>query len=262
MTVPKPLKTTHVDTLPVAIYESNAALGQAAALEARQIIRQAVAENEQANIILATGNSQLTFLETLRNLDSIDWSKVNIFHMDEYIDLPPDHPASFPLFLHRHFIDDVQPGAFFPIPSRPDDVDQACSDYEALLTQYPADMVVLGLGENGHLAFNDPPYAKFDDPAWVKVIELAEASRRQQVGEGHFATLDEVPTHAITLTIPALLAPKQMLCLVPEARKAEAVRACLTEPIDESRPGSILRRVDHAKLFLDQDSAALLSLAE
>lgn len=262
MTNPTLLKTIQVDKLPVAIYESNAALGQAAAQEARQIIRQAIAEKGQANIILATGNSQLTFLETLRDLDSIDWSKVNIFHMDEYLGLPADHPASFPLFLHRHFVDHVQPGAFFPVPNQPDDVAQACSDYEALLTQYPADMVALGFGENGHLAFNDPPYAKFDDPAWVKVIELAEASRRQQVGEGHFATLDDVPTHAITLTIPALLAPKRILCLVPESRKAEAVRACLTEPVDESRPGSILRQVAHAKLFLDQDSAALLTMAE
>ena len=262
MTAPKPIKTTQVDQLPVAVYDSNAALGQAAALEARQIIRQAIAENGQANLILATGNSQLTFLEALRELDNIDWSNVNIFHMDEYLNLPPNHPASFPLFLHRHFLDYVQPGAFFPIPGHPDDVEQACSDYEALLTQYPVDLVALGFGENGHLAFNDPPYADFHDPAWVKVIALAEASRRQQVGEGHFNSLDEVPTHAITLTIPALLAPRHVLCLVPEARKAEAVRACLTEPVDESRPGSILRWVDHAKLFLDPDSAALLTIAD
>jgi glucosamine-6-phosphate deaminase len=119
-------------------------------------------------------------------------------------------------------------------------------------------MVALGFGENGHLAFNDPPYARFDDPVWLKVIELAEASRRQQVGEGHFRSLDEVPKQAITLTIPALLAAKSILCIVPEARKAEAVRACLTEPVSEDRPGSVLRRVSHARLYLDQDSAAKL----
>jgi glucosamine-6-phosphate deaminase len=162
------------------------------------------------------------------------------------------------LFLRRHFLDFVDVGAFYPVPGQPSDVEQACRAYEALLRQHPLDLVAMGFGENGHLAFNDPPYAKFDDPTWVKVIELAEASRRQQVGEGHFGSLEEVPTQAITLTIPALLAPGAILCIVPEARKAEAVRACLTGPITEDCPGSILRRVDHARLYLDQESAAQL----
>jgi len=233
-------------------------MGRAAALDARDIINAAIAEKGEANLILATGNSQLTFLEALRQLAGIDWSKVRVFHMDEYLGIDSNHPASFPLFLKKHFLDVVQPGAFYPVPNKPDDIEQACRDYEALLRQYPADMAALGFGENGHLAFNDPPYADFDDPAWVRVIELAEASRRQQVGEGHFGSLAEVPTQAITLTIPALLAAKAVLCLVPEARKAEAVRACLTEPISEDRPGSILRRVEHARLYLDPDSAAKL----
>ncbi len=254
----QPLKTTKYDQLPVAIYESNEVMGQVAAHDARQIINKAITDNGQANVILATGNSQLTFLEALRNLDGIDWSKVNVFHMDEYLDLDPDHPASFPLFLRRHFLNFVNVGSFHPVPNQPDDVDQACRDYETLLREYPPDMVACGWGENGHLAFNDPPYALFDDPVWVKVIELAEASRKQQVGEGHFGSLAEVPTHAITLTMPALLAPKAILCIVPEARKAEAVRACLTEPVSEDRPGSILRQVNHAHLYLDQDSAAKL----
>jgi glucosamine-6-phosphate deaminase len=128
------------------------------------------------------------------------------------------------------------------------------------LKAHPADLVAMGWGENGHIAFNDPPYADFDDPHWVKVVALAEASRRQQVGEGHFHSLAEVPTHAITLTVPALLAPKQILCLVPESRKAVAVRDCLTLPISEDRPGSILRTIDHAHLYLDTDSAALLPI--
>jgi glucosamine-6-phosphate deaminase len=200
----------------------------------------------------------LTFLEALRTLPGIDWSKVSVFHMDEYLGLDPSHPASFPLFLQRHFLDFVRVKAFYPVSGQPGNEEAICREYEALLRAYPADMVALGWGENGHIAFNDPPYALFDDPVWVKVIELAEASRRQQVGEGHFASLAEVPTHAITLTIPALLAPKQILCIVPEARKAEAVRACLTEPISEDRPGSILRRVGHARLYLDVESAAQL----
>ena len=243
----------------MAVYGSNEEMGRAAALDARDIITAAIAERGVANVILATGNSQLTFLQALRELDGIDWSKVNAFHMDEYLGIDPDHPASFPLFLRQRFFSYVQGATFYPVPNNPDNVDQACREYEALLREYPADMVACGFGENGHLAFNDPPYAKFDDPVWVKVIELAEASRRQQVGEGHFKSLDEVPTHAITLTIPALLAPKHVLCLVPEARKAEAVRACLHEPVSEDRPGSILRQVTHARLYLDPESATLLA---
>ncbi len=258
MDQPQPIKTAQYDRLPVAIYESNEAMGRAAALDARTIIREAIAERGAANIILATGNSQLTFLEALRSLDGIDWPKVNLFHMDEYLGIDPTHPASFPLFLHKHFLDFVKVGAFYPVPNNPDNIDRACREYETLLKEHPADLVALGWGENGHIAFNDPPYADFDDPVWVKVITLAEASRKQQVGEGHFGSLEEVPTQAITLTIPALLAPKSVLGLVPEARKAEAVRACLTEPVSEDRPGSILRRVNHARLYLDPDSASKL----
>lgn len=254
----EPIKTMKCGQLPVAIYGSNEELGQAAALDARDFINRAVAQKGDANIILATGNSQLTFLRTLRDLEGIEWSKVNVFHLDEYVGIDPNHRASFPLFLQQHFISYVNPGSFFPISSQPEDMGAACSEYEATLREYPADMVALGWGENGHLAFNDPPYADFHDPVWVKVVELAETSRRQQVGEGHFDSLDEVPTHAITLTIPALLAAKAVLCIVPEARKAEAARACLTEPISEDRPGSILRQVDHARLYLDRDSASLL----
>lgn len=253
-----PLKTATYDQLPVAVYASNEALGQAAAFDAREIINQAIAERGEASLILATGNSQLTFLAALRQLEGIDWAKVRVFHMDEYLGIDPTHRASFPLFLKKHFLEHVTVAAFHPVPNRPEDIEQACRDYEALLKAHPVDLVALGFGENGHLAFNDPPYAFFNDPVWVKVIDLAEASRRQQVGEGHFDSLEEVPRQAITLTIPALLAAKHMLCLVPEARKAEAVRACLTEPVSEERPGSILRQVSHAHLYLDPDSAAKL----
>ena len=254
----EPARTAKYDQLPVAVYRSNEELGQAAALDAREIINKAIAEKEEANIILATGNSQLTFLHALRDLEGIDWSKVNVFHMDEYLGLDPNHKASFPRFLRQHLLEAVKPRSFHPVPSQPEDVEKACRKYEALLKEYPADMVALGFGENGHLAFNDPPYARLDDPVWVKVVQLAEGSRRQQVGEGHFASLGEVPTHALTLTIPALLSARAILCIVPEARKAEAVRACLKDSISEERPGSILRRVDHARLYLDLDSASKL----
>lgn len=256
----KPERAKHLtyDRLPVAIYASNKEMGAAAAWDARQIIKQAISDRGVANIILATGNSQLTFLHALRGLDGIDWSKVNVFHLDEYVGIDAGHKASFPRFLREHIIDAVQPRRFFPVDGQAEDLGEACREYEALLKEHPADLVALGIGENGHIAFNDPPYALFDDPVWVKVVELAEASRRQQLGEGHFASLDEVPREAITLTIPALLAPSQMLCIVPELRKAPAVRACLVEPVSEARPGSILRTVSHARLYLDPDSASEL----
>lgn len=247
-----------IDHLPVEIYETNEVMGVAAAQAARRCILDAIDQKGQANIILATGNSQLTFFKALRAFEDMDWSRVFVFHMDEFLGIDPGHPASFPKFLRTHFLDYVDCGAFFPISGDTSRIQATCDEYTELLKKYPIDMVALGYGENGHIAFNDPPYALFDDPAWVKVVKLDEVSRQQQYKEGLFKSLEETPSQAITLTIPALLAAKQMLCIVPESRKAEAVRACLREPIDESRPGSILRRVNHARLFLDMDSAQRL----
>ena len=257
MSSPQPVLSTQIEDLPISVYQTNEAMGRAAALVAANILRQAIAERDEANIIIATGNSQLTFLQALREME-VDWSKVTVFHMDEYVALPEGHPASFPTFLHRHFLDFVQVKQFYPVLARAGQLEQDCAEYAALLRSHPADFCALGYGENGHLAFNDPPFAEFNDPVWVKVVRLAEASRRQQVGEGHFASLDEVPTHAVTLTIPALLAARHVLAIVPEARKAEAVRRALLGPIDESCPGSILRQTPHARLFLDAESAALV----
>jgi glucosamine-6-phosphate deaminase len=199
----------------------------------------------------------LTFLEALRGIPGIDWSKINIFHMDEYIGLEAGHPASFPAFLRRHFLDQLRPPAeaFFPVPGQ--GAQSACREYEDLLRANPCDLCALGIGENGHLAFNDPPYADFKDLVWVKVVQLDETSRRQQIGEGHFPDLDSVPTHAITLTIPALLSARRLLAIVPEGRKALAVQRALRGPVETSCPASILRHAPHAHLYLDRDSAAL-----
>lgn len=251
----KAIHETKIDQLPIAIYQSNEELGGAAAEEASQIIRGAIEKRGSANIILATGNSQLTFLAVLRQDRKIAWNKVNIFHMDEYIGIDSNHPASFPKFLRKHFLDYIKPNSFYPVSNSASNIESTCADYARWLHTYPADLCALGYGENGHLAFNDPPFADFNDPVWVKVVKLAEASRQQQAGEGHFPTVADVPTHAITLTIPALLAAKRLLAVVPEARKADAVYRALKDPISEICPGSILRRIPHAHLFLDKQSA-------
>jgi glucosamine-6-phosphate deaminase len=251
------LHETKWDDLLTSVYASNEDLGAAAAAEAETIIRAALADRGEASIIVATGNSQLTFLEALR-VKALDWSQVNVFHMDEYLGLEPTHPASFPQFLRRHFLTAITPRAFFPVVSHGRYPEDVCQEYATALRAHPIDLTALGIGENGHLAFNDPPFAEFNDPAWVKVIRLAEASRRQQVGEGHFKSMAEVPTHAITLTIPALLSAKRVLAIVPETRKADAVQCSLRGPISEDCPGSILRKTPHAHLFLDQESAAKL----
>jgi len=252
----EPVRELKFDQLAVAAYSDNATLGQAAAMAAAAVIREAVAARGIANIIIATGNSQLTFLHSLRTLPGIDWPAVNVFHMDEYIALKPGHPAGFPLFLRQHIIDHVPVGAFFPVPGHASDVELACRAYEYLLRAHPADLCCLGIGENGHVAFNDPPVADFNDPVWVKVVALDEASRRQQTGEGHFPTLADVPTHAITLTVPGLRAARRLLCIVPEKRKARAVRNTLFGPISTRCPASILRQTPHCRLLLDLDSAS------
>jgi glucosamine-6-phosphate deaminase len=245
-----------LDALSIRIFPTNQELGNAAGGEAVKRIRRAVRERGTANIILATGNSQLTFLAALRRAAGVPWERVRVFHMDEYVGLDPQHPASFAVFLHRNLLDQVKPLAFYPVLSAPLEPERACREYEALLREFPADLCVLGIGENGHLAFNDPPYADFQDPTWVKMVQLAEASRAQQVGEEHFASITDVPTLAISLTIPALLAAGQILAVVPEARKARAVYQALRAPVSAECPASVLRHAPNAILFLDVHAAA------
>lgn len=245
---------TQFDLLPVEVYPDEYSLGQAAAEAAARALRAAVSRRGQANVIVATGNSQLSFYAALRERRDIDWAKVSVFHMDEYVGMPADHPASFRRYLREKIVDPVHPAAFYGVEGDAADPEQECRRYDALLRAHPADLCCLGIGENGHLAFNDPPYAQFDDPVWAKVVKLDAASRRQQVGEGHFAALADVPTLAITVTIPALLAAGQVLAIVPEKRKAPAVQATLSGPISTQCPASILRQVSHARLYLDVDS--------
>ncbi len=255
--MPNRIREFKVGQLDVIVYPDNESLGQAGATQAAAILRAAIAARGYANVILATGNSQLTTLAAMRHAN-VDWSRIFLFHMDEYIGLPPEHPASFRHFLHEKLVDVVRPAEFYGVEGDAPNVAETCQHYAELLHRFPADLVCLGIGENGHIAFNDPPFADFHDPVWVKVVTLDEVSRQQQVGEGHFPSLDVVPAQAITLTIPALMAAKHMLCLVPEKRKAVPVLTALTGPIVESCPASILRTAPHAKLLLDQDSASLL----
>jgi glucosamine-6-phosphate deaminase len=254
----QPDRTMRVEQLDVQIYASNDAMGAAAAQQAVEILRAAIAARGKANLVLATGNSQLSFHQALRKLSGVDWSKVSVFHMDEYAGMKADHPASFRRFLHEKIIDYIKPAAFYGVQGDTPDWEAECQRYTALLKAHPVDLCCLGIGENGHIAFDDPPYADFDDPAWVKVVRLDDKSRKQQVGEGHFPSLNDVPTHALTLTIPALLSASQMICIVPEARKAEAVKAALTGPLTEDCPASILRGAGHCRLLLDAEAAALI----
>jgi len=244
-----------VSALTVRVHPDAAVLGAAAAADAVQVIVDAIQQRGTANVMFASGNSQLTFLDDLVARLDVGWDRVVGFHMDEYCGIGPDHPASFRRYMRERIVERVHPKAFFEIHGDASDVEPECERYAVLLREHPLDLCCLGIGENGHLAFNDPPVADFDDPLDVKVVELDEACRRQQVGEGHFPSVESVPTHAITVTIPALLRARSVLAIVPEARKREPVRRALTGPVDPSCPASILRTLAHVTLHLDTESA-------
>jgi glucosamine-6-phosphate deaminase len=247
------------DELVVEIHVDARAAGESAADAAVATLQGALERSGRARVVFATGTSQLAFFAALRRAAGVDWSRVEAFHMDEYVGIDERHPAGFRAFLRRELIEPLGIGTFHGIDGDPDRAQQTAERYARRLAEAPIDLCCMGIGENGHLAFNDPPVARFDDPEDVKVVPLDEASRRQQVGEGHFDAIDEVPTHALTLTIPALLRASRVQVLAPEARKAEAVRAALEGPVEERCPASILRRTSHATLYLDAASASRLS---
>jgi glucosamine-6-phosphate deaminase len=234
-------------------------LADAAAADAIAVIRAAITERGAANVMFATGNSQLAFLDALsaNARGALDWKQVTAFHMDEYVGMGEEHPASFARYIRARVDERLHPRVTHLIDGTADPA-TTCERYAALVREHPLDLCVLGIGENGHLAFNDPPVADFDDPLDVKVVALDGACRRQQVGEGHFASIDEVPTHAVTVTIPTLCRARTLLAIVPERRKAAAVREALTGPVSTACPASFLRRQPHARLYLDTDAASLL----
>jgi glucosamine-6-phosphate deaminase len=210
-------------------------------------------------VMFASGNSQVAFLDQLLSRADVQWPAVVGFHMDEYVGIPVDHPASFRRYMHEHIAARVPVRGFHALQGDVSDPAAEAQRYAALLAEHRLDLCCLGIGENGHLAFNDPPVADFDDPLDVKVVDLDVACREQQVGEGHFATFADVPTRAITVTIPALLRAGRVLAIVPEARKARPVAAALEGPVSTACPASALRTAAHANLYLDRESASLLS---
>jgi glucosamine-6-phosphate deaminase len=260
-TAVSPARTFRVDALEVRVYADQPALAAAAACEAADCLRAALARLSEARAILASATSQIQFLAALTAAPGLDWSRVTLFHMDEYLGLPADHPASFRRFLREHVAAKIRPRALHLIAGDAPQPLQEIARYTALLEAAPVNLCCLGIGENGHLAFNDPPVADFQDPHTLKLVQLDEACRRQQVGEGCFPSLDAVPRYAYTLTLPALCRAERLICVVPERRKARAVRDALRGPIHEACPASILRRQPHATLFLDADSASLLDEA-
>lgn len=252
------MKTLQVDALAVRLHNRQPELARDVASFAQVILREALARQGTATVIFAAANSQIQALDALAALDGIDWSLITFLHMDEYLGLDAGHPASFRRFLRERVEARLRPKAFHYIEGDALQPLAECERYTSLLRSQAPDLCLLGIGENGHLAFNDPPVADFADPYLVKLVKLDPACRQQQVGEGHFANLETVPQYAFTLTIPALCSARRMLCIVPEQRKAQAVQAALRGPIHPQCPASFLRRQEHCTLFLDAESAGLL----
>ncbi len=256
--MPEPTQRFTVHGIDVQVYPDKDALGAAAAEFVAGRVREALAARGEARVIFATGASQYEFLAALLPAGGIDWRRVTAFHLDEYLGLPEGHPASFRRYLRERLFDRLPFGAVHLLDGNAADPQEECRRYAALLTAGEIDVACIGIGENAHLAFNDPP-ADFDTPHPVHVVTLDEACRRQQVGEGHFAGVEEVPAQALSLSIPAILAARAISCVVPDARKAEAVRCALEGPLSPDCPASALRQHRDCHLWLDVHSAALLS---
>jgi len=264
----KMLKTTHQllkmenvtrnKEMDVRIYAERQVMGEDAAREVSLKIEELLEKQPAVNIIFAAAPSQNEFLAYLREKKNINWKRVNAFHMDEYLFLADDKPQRFGNFLKERLFDKVPLLSVNYINGNPDDIEEECRRYTALLRMSPADIVCMGIGENGHLAFNDPPVADFNDPLWVKQVELDEICRMQQVNDGCFNTLLQVPALALTLTIPALMYARYIYCMVPGETKSRAVFNTLNMEIGEQYPSTILRKHPHAILFLDQESSMLL----
>ena len=255
---PYMFKPLHVDTLTVRVSEDRRKLGADAARMAAERLRKLLTKRDFLNIVFAAAPSQNEFLDSLAKENNTDWRRIRAFHMDEYTGLPATAPQRFSNYLREHFFERVPLLEAHYLRGEAIDPEGECRRYGELLIRYPVDVVFLGIGENTHLAFNDPHVAKFNDPQMVKVVDLDPACRQQQVNDGCFSRLEEVPEQALTLTIPALMKAEYLFCMVPGKSKAQAVYHTLKSDITEKYPSTILRTHPGAVLFIDRDSAALL----
>ncbi|NLG52010.1 MAG: glucosamine-6-phosphate deaminase [Chloroflexi bacterium] len=255
---PQPVRTLSVDTLAVQVYASRQEMGAAAAFDVAQRMRELLAHQPHVRMVFAAAPSQNEFLATLTSIPDLDWQRVQAFHMDEYVGLDPRAPQGFGNFLRERLFDRVKPGSVQYINGNATDPQAECRRYAVLLQAEPLDIVCAGIGENGHMAFNDPPVADFDDPQAVKLVQLDQTCRWQQVHDGAFARIDEVPQTALTMTMPALMAARWVYCIVPGPTKTEAVTRTLRDPITTACPATIMRRHSQAVLYLDSEAAAAI----
>ncbi|KAA0993441.1 glucosamine-6-phosphate deaminase [Dyadobacter sp. UC 10] len=254
------MMTLKRELLDITIFPDRRALGTAAALRISATIKQLLEEKECINMVFGAAPSQDETLNALANDVSIDWSRIRAFHMDEYVGLSPDAPQLFSTYLRNHLFDKVNLRDAFLINGSELDPALECKRYAELLEKYPADIVCLGIGENTHIAFNDPHVADFFDRDLVKIVDMDVQCRLQQVNDGCFSSFDDVPKQAITLTVPSLFRATYAFCMVPGVRKARAVLLTLTAPeITSEYPASILRAHPNASLFLDADSASQIA---
>jgi len=251
------MKVFTIDKLKVAIYDEPISMGKASADFVEEKLTEAIKQNGTANLILATGASQFSFLEALKEQE-IDWQHITVFHLDEYKGISDQHPASFRKYLKERILDVVVPKKIYFLNGDAEDLEEEMETYSAALRAHPIDVACIGIGENGHIAFNDPPVADFNDPKLVKLVTLDDACRNQQLGEGWFPTFEDVPEQALTLTITAIMQCKVISCVVPDSRKAKAVYNTLYEKVSTNCPASILRTHTNAKLFLDKGSASMM----
>ncbi len=252
------MKTFKQDKLTVEIYENRVLMGQAAARDIKEKIAQLLSAKAEINIIFAAAPSQNDVLKALAEDKEIEWDRVNAYHMDEYIGLDKDAPQGFGNFLKDHIFGLAPFKSVNYIDITAQDPEKEAQRYGKLLEKNPTDIVIMGIGENGHIAFNDPPVADFKDKKTVKPVKLDEVCRQQQVNDGCFESIDKVPTHALTLTVPTLMKAPWVYCIVPVKTKANAVKETLCGSIDEHCPASVLRTHNNAKLYLDNESSKLL----
>ena len=241
----------------VKTFETKKEMGEAAAKEAAKILISAIKEKNEAVFVAATGASQFEFLKALTSIPSIDWSRTTMFHLDEYIGIAENHPASFRKYLKEKLINKVHPGTVHLIKGDTEDSELECERLNRIISTKEIDVSFVGIGENGHLAFNDPP-ADFNTEKPYIIVELDEACRKQQLGEGWFNNLNEVPYKAISMSIKQIMKSRNIICTVPDARKAQAVKDCFEGAISPEHPASTLRKHKKVFLFLDKDSAKLL----